>query len=141
MFDETIASRIRPLAQAFGATGLARLTVTDIDFELEFRRAIAPPAPIFAQPGAPAASASVAVSLTPPKPDVISADIVGVVRLLRPAISEGQTLENDRDLAFVEALGIRNPVRSRGAGRVAAIFVTDGQPVEYGQPLFALERT
>jgi biotin carboxyl carrier protein len=37
-------------------------------------------------------------------------------------------------------LGIRNAVRSRGAGRVAMIYITDGQPVEYGQPLFAIER-
>jgi biotin carboxyl carrier protein len=31
-------------------------------------------------------------------------------------------------------------VRSRGAGRVSAVFVTEGQPVEYGQPLFSIER-
>jgi biotin carboxyl carrier protein len=49
-------------------------------------------------------------------------------------------LEGDRELAFVETLGIRNAVRSRGPGRVAMIYVTDGQPVEYGQPLFAIER-
>ncbi len=50
------------------------------------------------------------------------------------------TVEGDRELAYVETLGIRNPVRSRGPGRVAMIYVTDGQPVEYGQPLFAIER-
>jgi biotin carboxyl carrier protein len=59
---------------------------------------------------------------------------------LRPAVTEGMALEADRELAFVETLGIRNAVRSRGAGRVAMIYVTDGQPVEYGQPLFAIER-
>jgi acetyl-CoA carboxylase biotin carboxyl carrier protein len=45
----------------------------------------------------------------------------------------------DRELAYVEALGIRNPVRSGGAGRVCDIFVKDGQAVEYGQPLFSIE--
>jgi acetyl-CoA carboxylase biotin carboxyl carrier protein len=62
------------------------------------------------------------------------------MRFLRPAISEGMALEGDRELAYVETLGIRNPVRSRGPGRVAMVYVTDGQPVEYGQPLFAIER-
>jgi biotin carboxyl carrier protein len=66
--------------------------------------------------------------------------VVGVVRFSRPAVSEGMNVEGDRDLAYVETLGIRNPVRSRGSGRIAAIYVTDGQPVEYGQPLFTIER-
>jgi acetyl-CoA carboxylase biotin carboxyl carrier protein len=72
--------------------------------------------------------------------DAILADVVGVVRLLRPPVTEGMAIEGDRELAFVETLGIRNAVRSRGAGRVAMVYVTDGQPVEYGQPLFAIER-
>ncbi|MDP9105889.1 MAG: biotin/lipoyl-binding protein, partial [Candidatus Eremiobacteraeota bacterium] len=72
--------------------------------------------------------------------DVIASDVVGVVRHARPPIAEGQDLDGDRELAAVETLGIRNPVRSRGGGRVVAVFVTEGQPVEYGQPLFAIER-
>ncbi len=72
--------------------------------------------------------------------DTIASDVVGIVRHLRPPVAEGQQLDGDRELAYVETLGIRNPVRSRGAGRVSAVFVTDGQPVEYGQPLFAIER-
>ncbi|MBV9647818.1 MAG: biotin/lipoyl-binding protein, partial [Candidatus Eremiobacteraeota bacterium] len=44
-----------------------------------------------------------------------------------------------RELASIESLGVRNPIASRGPGRVVRVFVTDGQPVEYGQPLFAIE--
>ncbi|GAC1537689.1 MAG: acetyl-CoA carboxylase biotin carboxyl carrier protein [Candidatus Velthaea sp.] len=138
MFEETIASRIRPLAEAFHATELTRLSVSEDGFELELRRAARPPAGSAAL--TPPAAASAPSESGAAKPEVIAADVVGVVRLLRPQIAEGQQVGSDRDLAFVEALGIRNPVRSRGAGRVAAVFVTDGQPVEYGQPLFALER-
>jgi acetyl-CoA carboxylase biotin carboxyl carrier protein len=134
MFDETISERVRPLAQAFTEGGLTRLTLREGDFEVELRRA-------------PAASAHAATAarpageLAPARPtDAVLADVVGVVRFLRPAVTEGMSLEGDRELAFVETLGIRNSVRSRGAGRVAAIYVTDGQPVEYGQPLFAIER-
>ncbi len=88
--------------------------------------------------------------LAPPEPvsrppverraDVVASDVVGIVRLARPAVVEGQDLDEDRELAYVETLGIRNPVRSRGTGRVIAVFVTEGQPVEYGQALFAIER-
>jgi len=71
---------------------------------------------------------------------MVSSEVVGIVRLMRPAIAEGAELEGDREVAYVETLGIRNPVRSRGGGRVSAVFVSDGQPVEYGQPLFTIER-
>jgi acetyl-CoA carboxylase biotin carboxyl carrier protein len=136
MFEETIASRVRPLAQAFTTSGFARLRVKDGDFELELRRS-GRPAPVGihdAPPAPPTESAG-------PKPELLTSDLVGVIRLSRPQVSEGQQLDGDRELAFVEALGIRNPVRSRGAGKIATIFVTEGQPVEYGQPLFAIERS
>lgn len=133
MFEDTIAERVRPLAEAFSDAGLTRLKVADGEFEVEFRRA---PSAMSA-----AASARPAAEPAPARPvDAILSDVVGIVRYLRPAVSEGLALESDRELAYVETLGIRNPVRSRGAGRVAMIYVTDGQPVEYGQPLFAIER-
>ena len=135
MFDETIASRVRPLAEAFGASGFARLRVKDGDFELEMRRSPRPVA-VSSTGGSLASPAESAA----PKPELLTSDLVGVIRLSCPHVSEGQTLDGDRELAFVEALGIRNPVRSRGAGKIATIFVTEGQPVEYGQPLFAIER-
>jgi biotin carboxyl carrier protein len=134
MFEDTIAERVRPLAEAFSNGGLTRLTVRDGEFEVEFRRA---PVTIAADGTAVRPAKEPAA----PRPfDAILADVVGIVRYLRPAVSEGMTLESDRELAYVETLGIRNPVRSRGPGRVAMIYVTDGQPVEYGQPLFAIER-
>ena len=133
MFEDTIAERVRPLAQAFSDGGLTRLKVRDGEFEVEFRRA--PPAVATAAATRPASEPVSARSV-----DAILSDVVGILRYLRPAVSEGLTLESDRELAYVETLGIRNPVRSRGPGRVAMIYVTDGQPVEYGQPLFAIER-
>ena len=134
MFENTIAERVRPLAQAFGDGGLTRLTVRDGEFEVEFRKA---PAPGVASAATAAVAADAAVAR---QVDAILSDVVGVIRFLRPAVAEGMSLDADRELAFVETLGIRNAVRSRGPGRVAMIYVTDGQPVEYGQPLFAIER-
>lgn len=139
MTDDTIPKRVRALAEAFTVTGLARLTLKNADFELELRRSLP-----FATAGADAADVELApepaADARTKKPDIVTSDLVGVLRFSRPQVNEGHQLESDRELAFVEALGIRNPVRSRGAGRVAAVYVTDGQPVEYGQPLFAIER-
>ena len=134
MTDDVIARRARALAGALAENGFARLRVREGEIEIELRRAVRS-API-------AATTAAAEPERPPErpQDVVASDVVGIVRLLRPAIAEGQLLDGDRDLAYVETLGIRNAVRSRGGGRVSAVFVTEGQPVEYGQPLFAIER-
>jgi acetyl-CoA carboxylase biotin carboxyl carrier protein len=138
MSEDTIVARVRSLAQAFTITGLARLNLKDLDFELELRRSLPYPPAIEAPAGT---AAAVAIPETPlKKPDIVTSDLVGVLRFSRPQVNEGARLDGDRELAFVEALGIRNPVRSRGPGNVVAVFVTDGQPVEYGQPLFAIDR-
>lgn len=134
MTEDVIASRTRALAGALVESGFARVRVRDGETEIEVRRAprVAAPAP---------AVAAEAGERAPERPaDVVASDVVGILRHVRPAVAEGMELEGDRDLAYVETLGIRNPVRSRGAGRIAQVFVTDGQPVEYGQPLFAIER-
>jgi oxaloacetate decarboxylase alpha subunit len=134
MIDETIAERIRPLAEAFHDGGYARLSVRDGDFELEFRRS---PAPVSgAAPPATNGRAEVAERSL----EALLADVVGVVHFMHPPLTEGMVIDADREVAFVETLGIRNGVRTRGPGRVAAVYVSDGQPVEYGQPLFAIER-
>jgi acetyl-CoA carboxylase biotin carboxyl carrier protein len=133
MFEDTVAERVRPLAKAFSDGGLTRLTVRDGDFEVEFRRAAAG--------SAVAAPVRPLNEQAPARPaEAVLADVVGIVHFLRPPVTEGMSVDADSELAFVETLGIRNPVRSRGPGRVAMIYVTDGQPVEYGQPLFAIER-
>lgn len=72
--------------------------------------------------------------------DSIKADLVGIFRLGRPAPFEGEVLDEDRELGYIEALGIRTPVHSMGGGRIVTIASHDGAPVEYGQPLFMVDR-
>ncbi len=139
MIEDVIAARARALAGALTAAGFARLRVRDGETEFELRRA-ARPAPSAVAEAEPALEADGFGGRSERRDDLVASDVVGIVRLSRPFVSEGQQLDGDRELAYVETLGIRNPVRSRGAGRVTAVFVTEGQPVEYGQPLFAIER-
>jgi acetyl-CoA carboxylase biotin carboxyl carrier protein len=129
MLEQTIAERVRPLAEAFRDGGLVRLAVRGDDFEVELTRSAR------AESAAPAAGASAERAA---RAEAVLADVVGVVRFTRPAVAEGAAVGEDRDLAYIETLGIRNPVRARGPGTVAAVYVTDGQPVEYGQPLFGI---
>ena len=48
-------------------------------------------------------------------------------------MAKGQTL------CIIEAMKLLNEIESDAAGTVKAILVENGQPVEYGQPLFVIE--
>lgn len=74
----------------------------------------------------------------------IGSPLVGVYRarvkpddklLIRP----GDKVREGQIVAAVEALNYVNEIESAAAGRVKEIFVRDGQPVEYGQPLLSIE--
>ncbi len=130
-----LTGRVRALAKAFLETDLVRLRIEDANedaFELR-RRPLHAPLQSHAQ--AQTAPAAPPLNLHP-----IKADLVGVFRLSRPAVCEGEMLDGDRELAYVDALGIRNPVRSLGGGRIVSVHCQDGEPVEYGQVLFEIDR-
>ena len=144
-WDETLA-RVRSAAEFCATAGLARLRIQDAHVGIELRRSAA----ALRAPGDDAQSASDHALLagvtqngaraeSDPARSIVRAEFVGIVRFSRPAVATGTRLAEDRDLAYVESLGIRIPVRSGGAGRVANIFVNDGQSVEFGQQLFAIE--
>lgn len=71
----------------------------------------------------------------------IVSDRVGIFHFSRPIPKEGERIDGERELAFVEQLGIRNPIRSRGPGFIRAVLQRDGDLVDYGRPLFEFERT
>jgi acetyl-CoA carboxylase biotin carboxyl carrier protein len=50
----------------------------------------------------------------------------------------GDQIENGQVLCIVEAMKLMNEIESDAAGELVKRLVTNGQPVEYGQPLFAL---
>jgi acetyl-CoA carboxylase biotin carboxyl carrier protein len=57
-----------------------------------------------------------------------------------PAFVEtGSIVKGGQALCIIEAMKIMNEVESEYTGKVIAILVDNGQPVEYGEPLFHLE--
>lgn len=135
MFETVIETRVRALAEAFARSGLELVRISDGEIEIELRNSRGAEAPHAAAGPVEAAGAGDAASY-----EVVSADLVGRVRFLRPPVAVGTLLESDRELASIEALGIRNPIRSRGPGRVAVVYVEEGQAVDYGAPLYAIDR-
>lgn len=132
-----MTGRARRLAEAFAQTDLVRLKISGDAGSFEFRRAAGRPADA---PDVEAPQSGLAIGEPARSFETISSDLVGIFHFSKPLPTEGESLEGDRELAFVEALGIRNPVRSVGKGRIAAILSRDGAAVEYGQPLFKIDR-
>ena len=54
-------------------------------------------------------------------------------------VEVGQTVTKGQTLCIIEAMKLLNEIESDAAGVVKAIMVENGQPVEYGQPLFIIE--
>src|ERR1700749_3961670 len=55
-----------------------------------------------------------------------------------PFVKVGDQIEVGQVLCIVEAMKLMNEIESDASGEVVQRLVTNGQPVEYGQPLFAL---
>jgi len=55
-----------------------------------------------------------------------------------PFLKVGDYVETGQTLCIVEAMKLMNEIESDASGEVIRIFVENGQPVEYGQPLFGI---
>jgi acetyl-CoA carboxylase biotin carboxyl carrier protein len=55
-----------------------------------------------------------------------------------PFVKVGDYVDSGQTLCIVEAMKLMNEIESDSSGEVLRIFVENGQPVEYGQPLFGI---
>jgi acetyl-CoA carboxylase biotin carboxyl carrier protein len=52
----------------------------------------------------------------------------------------GSRVEPDTVVCIIEAMKLMNEIQAETSGEVAKIYVENGQPVEYGQPLFGIKK-
>ncbi|WP_231640203.1 biotin/lipoyl-containing protein [Micromonospora sp. NRRL B-16802] len=108
---------------------------------------VPPDLPPAAPPQATAtASGPTASLIRPPVPGrtAVRAPVVGTFYRAPepgagPFVAVGDLVRPGQPVAIVEAMKLMNEVTADRAGRVAAILVQDGQPVEYDQPLVELD--
>lgn len=129
-----LPARVRALADLLSETDLVAVRIEREHETIELGRKLRPNAEAVPE------DLESSIDEAPKRLDTIKADLVGIFHLSRPAPAEGDFLEADRELAYIEALGIRNPVRSLGAGRIATIRHADGDAVDYGAALFDIDR-
>ena len=126
-------------------------------------------APVLALPVAQAAPPAVIVAQTPPHPPqtapqaapgpsqaapaaasadehIIKSPIVGTFYAgpspdAGPFVRAGDFVEAGQTVCIIEAMKLMNEIEADISGEVARVLVENGQPVEYGEPLFALRPT
>jgi len=57
-----------------------------------------------------------------------------------PFVEEGTQVEPGDTLCIIEAMKVMNEIKAEQAGRLRRILIEDGEAVQYGQPLFLLEK-
>jgi len=99
-------------------------------------------------PSAPAVPANALVSETGAKPvssgQTINSPMVGTFYCAPSPDSKsfadvGEQVEAGQVVCIIEAMKLMNEIKSEIKGRVVEVLVENGQPVEFGQPLFRVE--
>ncbi|HYF60847.1 MAG TPA: acetyl-CoA carboxylase biotin carboxyl carrier protein, partial [Burkholderiaceae bacterium] len=104
------------------------------------------PTPAPAPAPAPAPSAAPAAPEAPAQPSghAVKSPMVGTFYRSAnpnspPFVEIGSQVKEGDTLCIVEAMKLMNEIEADKAGTVKAVLVENGQPVEYGQPLFVIE--
>jgi len=106
----------------------------------------APPMAAIAAPvAAPAAAGAVAAApARHANEHVVAAPMVGTFYAsatpgAKPFVEIGTEVKEGQVLCIIEAMKMMNQIESDKSGKVTAIMATNGDPVEFGQPLFVIE--
>ncbi|SFU59098.1 acetyl-CoA carboxylase biotin carboxyl carrier protein [Methylobacterium sp. 174MFSha1.1] len=149
---------VRELATLIAETDLSEIEVEKGDLRIRVAReravqqvqvpvaaALAPPLPAAAVPtAAPAASAETDPKALAAHPGAVLSPMVGTA-YRKPSpdaktfVEVGSRVESGARVLLVEAMKTFNDIVAPRAGTVTAIFIEDGQPVEFGEPLLLIE--
>jgi acetyl-CoA carboxylase biotin carboxyl carrier protein len=98
------------------------------------------PAPAAAAPATPgeAGSAEFAEDLHIIKSPIVGTFYSSPSPSAPPFVNVGDVVQVGQPLCIIEAMKLMNEIESEAAGEIVRIYVENGQPVEYGQTLFAI---
>ncbi len=155
-------NEVKELIELVAAKGFAEFEITQADFNLkivahvasiaaaaptpQLVAQVAPVAPVIT--AMPAAAQQAAPEAAPPpapqeKLHEIKSPIVGTFYRAPnpdsdPFVKVGDNVDRGTVLCIIEAMKLMNEIEAEEAGEIVKIYVENGQPVEYGQPLFGL---
>jgi len=103
-----------------------------------------PTVPVQAPNVPAAANIPAAPSAEPANTFIIKSPMVGTFYAspnpdAKPYVEVGSTVNNDTVVCVLEAMKVMNEIKAEKSGVIKEILVENGEPVEFGQPLFVLE--
>lgn len=132
--------------------GKIKISTEDIDIVIEGKRCapaanILPPVmPPMGAVSAPVAesAAAVAVESAPVSGNIITSPIIGTFYSApspdkAPFVKVGDTVNKGDVVCIIESMKLMNELNSEFSGRVAEIYVNNGEAVEYGQKIMRIE--
>jgi acetyl-CoA carboxylase biotin carboxyl carrier protein len=146
--------KVKKLIELLEETGIAELEIKEGEESVRISRypggSATPvqqvhyaPAPAAAV-AAPAAAATLATAANNANDYTVTAPMVGTFYAsgtpgAKPFVDIGSEVKVGDTLCIIEAMKMMNQIESDKAGRVASVMVKNGEPVEFGQPLFIIE--
>ncbi|RII84455.1 acetyl-CoA carboxylase biotin carboxyl carrier protein [Neopusillimonas maritima] len=142
--------KLKTLIDLVADSGIAELEITEGDGKVrivKFSQSVQPVAQV--APAAPAADAAPASAQQQPAAPVqpqghaVKAPMVGTFYRApnpgaSPFVEVGQSVKEGEPLCIIEAMKLLNEIEADKAGVIKEILVENGEPVEYGQPLFII---
>jgi acetyl-CoA carboxylase biotin carboxyl carrier protein len=146
--------KVKKLIELLEESGIAEIEIREGEESVRISRhspnapqmVMAAPPGMYATP--PVAAAAAATAAPPetgiPAGHVVTSPMVGTFyRSSAPGnkafVEVGQRVNAGDTLCIIEAMKMFNQIEADKAGAIKAILVENGQPVEYGQPLFVIE--
>ncbi|MBW7902845.1 MAG: acetyl-CoA carboxylase biotin carboxyl carrier protein [Rhodocyclaceae bacterium] len=145
--------KLKKLIDLVQESGISELEVTEGEEKVRIAKHFAAPpghatymmpaaAPLPAAAPAAAGASSVDVD-DEPEGHLVKAPMVGTFYRAsspgaEPFIEVGQTVKEGDTLCIIEAMKLLNEIESDASGTIKAILVENGQPVEFGEPLFVI---
>lgn len=149
--------KVKKLIELLEESGIAEIEISEGEESVRISRyptgyAAPPPAVHYAAPApatphaaAPIQPQPAPAPAAPSKTDhTVTAPMVGTFYAApapgaKPFIDIGSEVNVGDTLCIIEAMKMMNQIESDKAGRVTAVLVKNGDPVEFGQPLFIIE--
>ena len=145
--------KLKTLIDLVAESGIAELEITEGEGKVrivKFSQTVQPQAYVapVAAPVAGAAPAAAAMPAAPAAPAAVSGHVVKSPMVgtfyrapnpgAAPFIEVGQSVKEGQPLCIIEAMKLLNEIEADKAGVIKEILVENGEPVEYGQPLFVI---
>jgi acetyl-CoA carboxylase biotin carboxyl carrier protein len=146
--------KLKKLIDLVEESGIAELEITEGEEKVKIVKgggvsltpaaSAPPPSPAAAPaPEAKPSAAAPAAAETSPEGHVVKSPMVGTFYRAaspdaKPFVEVGEVVKEGQTICIVEAMKLMNEIEADASGTVKAILVENGQPVEYGQPLFVI---